>query len=75
MSQPAYINNVTLTMNDNRSEFVMTLKQNYPLYDENGNVIGQAADTAASVVFSAEMAKRIHNAFDQLLKEVDEADG
>ena len=78
MACPVYANSITLTVNDDRTEFVMTLKHNYPTYDNNSQVAGQNEDVVASVVISADMARSIHNVFGQLLnitKEAEPADG
>ena len=78
MSCPVYANSITLTVNDNRTEFVMTLKHLYPTYDEKSQVAGQNEETVASVVISADMARSIHNVFSQMLnidEKVEPADG
>ena len=47
-----HVNSFTFSTDENKTEFLISFRQQYPTYDADGNLTGTASDTVAELVLS-----------------------
>lgn len=69
MERPAYANTVTVSANDQKTEFVLTFSHKYPSYDVTNGSITPAEEIVSSVLIDGNLAKLLLNSLGQIANE------
>lgn len=68
-----YTNAFRLAIKYETNEFIISLLQNSPRFDENDSIIGNNSELAGSFVMTADCAKNLAEKINELISENDNA--
>lgn len=69
MERPAYANTVTVSANDNKTEYVLTFSHKYPSYDVTNGAITPSEEIVSSVLIGGDLAELLLNTLGQIANE------
>lgn len=68
-----YVNFFSCAKDNSGTEIVVTARQNYPSFDENGKILNTDQEDIASLVMTTRVARALMESLSDILDEIDAA--
>lgn len=66
-----YVNFFSCAKDNSGTEIVITARQNYPSFDENGKILNTDQEDVASLVMTTRVARALLSSLSSILEEID----